>query len=368
MNSIFIVPKGLTIVSKKIIFLVLISFTSISWSQDNRSYKIFQFPANKIPVINGDPSDWEIVPEEYVVDINELREDSGKYTEVDSLNLAVQVKVGWIKGMNKIYFLYEAYDDYWDFSLPGLHNDTFELIVDGDQSGGPFIDRFHPNKAMDSLDAFFSFHGVHAQNYHIFTPAKGKDWTMVWGSQPWIKNLPYANAAYSYNFEPGSSGKLVLEFWITPFDYAGNDPSRAVKSILKENRNIGLSWAVIDYDEVNQKPNNGFWNLSKEHTMYGNASYALPFKLMPLEKEFREKFKADWSYKIIDMDRRQVAFIDESIGEVTSRLWSFGDGQTSIEKNPVHYYSKGGKYVVVLTIKGPAGESRKSKVWDVVVK
>jgi hypothetical protein len=359
---------GFFISTGKLLFLSLLFLTRTGWSQDTRNFKIFQFPADKIPTVNGDIKDWEMVPESYVVGMEELWEDSGKHTETDASNLAVQVKVGWVKGMNKLYFLYEAYDDYWDFSLSGLHNDTFELIVDGDQSGGPFIDRFHPNKNLDTLDAFFSFHGVHAQNYHIFTPAKGKDWTMVWGSQPWIKDLPYANAAYSYNFEPGNKGKLVLEFWITPFDYAGNDPSRAVRSILKENKDIGLSWAVIDYDDVDKRSNNGFWNLSKEHTMYGNASYALPFKLMPLEPEFQEKLKADWSHKILNMDQREVAFFDESVGEIDSRIWDFGDGETSEDKNPMHTYPKGGKYVVVLKIKGPEGESRESKVWDVVVK
>ena len=356
-------------IGKKLFLISFFLIQPVLVAQEDRSFQVFQFPADKIPTINGDQKDWEIVPENYVVGMDELWEDSGKHAEVDSTNLAVQVKVGWVEGMDRLYFLYEAYDDYWDFSLPGLHNDTFELIVDGDQSGGPFIDRFHPNKDLDTLDAFFSFHGVHAQNYHIFTPAKEKDWTMVWGSQPWIKELPYANAVYSYNFKPGGKGKLVLEFWITPFDYAGNDPFRAVKSILKENKNIGLSWAVIDYDDVQKKANNGFWNLSKEHTMYGNASYALPFKLMPLEPEFQEKFKADWSHKILDMDRRQVAFFDQSEGEVLSWEWDFGDGETSKEKNPVHIYAKGGKYVVVLKIKDrEEGISRRSKVWDVVVK
>jgi len=354
--------------SGKLLFIFFLFLTSITWSQEKRNFKIFQFPADKIPTINGDTQDWEMVPESYVVGMDELWEDSGKYTEIDSSNLAVQVKVGWVKGMNRLYFLYEAYDDYWDFASPGLHNDTFEVIVDGDQSGGPFIDRFHPNKNMDTLDAFFSFHGVHAQNYHIFTPAKEKDWTMVWGSQPWIKDLPYANASYSYDFEPGEKGKLTLEFWITPFDYAGNDPSRAVASILEENKNIGLSWAIIDYDNVDEKSNNGFWNLSKEHTMYGNASYALPFKLMPLEKEFQEKLKADWSYKILNMDERKVSFSDQSIGKVNTWKWDFGDGKTSEEKDPVHTYVKGGKYVVILEVSGPDGKSRRSKVWDVVLK
>ena len=49
---------------------------------------------------------------------------------------------------------------------------------------------------------------AHAQNYHIFTPAEGKDWCMFWGPQQWVKDLPYANAACNYNFRPGQPGHL----------------------------------------------------------------------------------------------------------------------------------------------------------------
>lgn len=355
-------------------FKLLVSFMFFfflvqnTWAQETRSYKVFQFPADKIPRIDGDTDDWDIVPESYTVGMDQLWEDSGKHDKADPNNLDVKVKVGWVKGMDRLYVLYEAYDDYWDFALPGLHNDTFELVVDADQSGGPFIDRFHPNKELSIMDAYFSYHGVHAQNYHIFTPAEGKDWTLLWGSQPWIKELPYANSVCKYNFKPGESGKLILEFWITPFDYAGNDPSRAVKSILTENKNIGLCWAIIDYDDVNKESNNGFWNLSKEHTMYGNASYFLPFKLMPLEEQFKKPIEANWSFEVVDMSRRMVAFIDQSEGKINSWKWDFGDGTTSDEQNPIHQYKEAGKYVVVLWVEGPAGKSRHSKVWDVAVK
>lgn len=340
-----------------------------SLAQKKQHYKIFQFPADKIPRIDGTGADWDMVPDDYIIGMDQLWEDSGKHAEADSSNLDVKVKVGWVKGMNRLYFLYEAYDNYWDFSRPDLHNDTFELIVDGDQSGGPFIDRFHPNKEMDKMDAYFSFHGVHAQNYHIFTPAEGKDWTLAWGSQPWIKDLPFANAAYNYNFKHGESGKLTLEFWITPFDYAGTEgPSRAVESVLTENKMLGLAWAIIDYDDVNKETNNGFWNLSKEHTMYGNASYSLPFKLMPLEPFLQKGLAADWTFEIVDMSRRLVAFQDHSKGEISSWKWDFGDGSTSGDQHPIHQYKEPGLYVVVLYIEGPEGKSRRSKVWDVAVK
>jgi hypothetical protein len=354
---------------RQLVYLVFfLSVIQNSWAQEKRSYRVFQFPADQIPRIDGDTGDWDIVPESYTVGMDQLWEDSGKHDKADPNNLDVKVKVGWVKGMDRLYVLYEAYDDYWDFALPGLHNDTFELVVDADQSGGPFIDRFHPNKDLSLMDAYFAFHGVHAQNYHIFTPAEGKDWTLLWGSQPWIKEMPYANSVCRYNFRPGESGKLILEFWITPFDYAGNDPSRAVKSVLTENKNIGLCWAIIDYDDVNKEGNNGFWNLSKEHTMYGNASYALPFKLMPLEKRFKKPIDAEWTFTVVDMNRRLVAFIDQSEGKINSWKWDFGDGTTSEEQNPIHQYKEAGKYVVVLWVYGPAGKSRHSKIWDVAIK
>lgn len=352
-----------------ILLVILVTNALTASTQEKRSYKIFQFPPDKIPCIDANADDWKVVPDDYTVGMDQLWDDSHKHPAADPLNLDVKVKVGWVKGMNRLYFLYEAYDNYWDFTLPDLHNDIFELVVDGDQSGGPFIDRFHPNKDLSPMDAYFSFHGVHAQNYHIFTPAEGKDWALAWGSQPWIKELPYANAAYHYNFKPGESGKLVLEFWITPFDYAGAEgPSRAVESVLTENKNVGLCWAVIDYDDVNAKGNNGFWNLSKEHTMYGNASYLLPFKLMPLESRFRKIIDARWSFKVVDIKRRLVAFTDESEGKVTSWKWDFGDGKFSAEQHPQHVYEKPDHYIVTLFIQGPGGTSRRTKVWDVAVK
>jgi PKD domain len=330
-------------------------------------FKVFQFPADKIPRIDGDPSDWAMVPESYSIGLDQMYDDEHKHAQPDPKDLDVHVKVGWVKGLNRLYFLYEAYDNYWDFADPGLHNDTFEIVVDGDRSGGPLIPQFRNNADQDTWDAHFSMHGVQAQNYHIMTPAEGKDWALAWGCQPWDKELPYANHAQKYSFRPGEAGKYVLEFYITPFDFASCEgPQRAVESQLKENKIIGLSWAVIDYD--GDAKNNGFWNLSPEHTMYGNASFLNEFRLMPLEPQFQKAIEARWSFKVLDMDRRLVAFQDESIGKITSWRWEFGDGTSSTDQYPLHRYAKAGQYVVALFIEGPAGKSRMSKIWDVTLR
>ena len=332
-------------------------------------FPIFQFPANQIPRIDGDTADWSIVPDSYTIGTKQLRETViGVGDKHDPKNLDVKVKVGWVKGLNHLYFLYEAHDNYWDFGQPGLHNDIFELVVDGDLSGGPFIRQMHPNKELrDKLDTHFLFHGVHAQNYHIFTPAEGKDWTMVWGCQPWIKDLPYANAATKYNFKHGKSGKLVLEFYVTPFDYAPPQPTRAIPSKLTENKVIGMSWAVLDYDDEKAGTYAGFWNLSHKTTMYGNASDLVAFRLMPIEKHLRKPVEADWSFHVISQKDRIVSFRDHSYGEITSWKWDFGDGQTSAKRHPTHRYKKPGEFIVTLIVKGPKGQARRAKVWDVTL-
>jgi hypothetical protein len=337
--------------------------------------KIFQFPANAIPRVDGKADDWAMVGGDYVIGTDQLAADDGSGRRPDPQNIDVRVRVGWVKGLNRLYFLYEATDDYWDFAASDLHNDIFELVVDGDRSGGPLIARFHPDlasrpgetpsiAAFSDADAWWRFQNIHAQNYHIFTPARGKDWAMAWGPQAsWIKRLPWSNIAYSYDFKPGQPGKLTMEFWITPFDYAAPEgAAKSIESELTEGKIIGMAWAVIDQDGPGKRAD--FWNLSPRHTMYGQASELRAFQLMPLEPALRKPIDAQWSFQIVDRERRLVAFHDESIG-ATKWNWDFGDGQSSADQHPIHRYAAPGKFVVVLTISGPAGTARLSKVWDV---
>jgi hypothetical protein len=348
------------------------------------TFKVFQFPADKIPRIDGDPADWDIVPDDYAIKTDQLVDDSHKHPQPDPKTLDIKVKIGWAKGQNRLYFLYEAYDDYWDFAQPGLHNDTFEIVVDGDASGGPLIDKGHrefwtPDRVgemaaakddrISTDEAHWAIHGVHAQNYHIFTPALNKDWCMSWNAGTWVASFPWANAATKYNFKPGEAGKLVLEFYVTPFDYAGPEgPQRAVESVLRENKIIGLSFAIIDYDDTTKNGNNGFWNLSRHHTMYGNAAELCAFRLMPLEPALLPALEARWSFQVVDMERRLVAFKDETIGQKqpTAWKWDFGDGESSTDQNPIHAYKKSGSYVTILDVTAADGTtSRRSKVWAV---
>jgi len=107
------------------------------------TYQVFQFPANQIPRIDGQTDDWAIVPSTYVIGSDQLLGSKDANARGKVRSIEANVRVGWVKGLNRLYFLYEAEDDYWDFALPGLHNDTFEVVVDADASGGPLIDKGH---------------------------------------------------------------------------------------------------------------------------------------------------------------------------------------------------------------------------------
>ena len=224
-----------------LIILLTISCYSLVKSQNTINYKtarngevfkIFQFPQNQMPRIDGKAEDWDIVPDSYVYG-NEMLKDTedGLGSDIDTGDLDVKVSVGWVKGLNRLYFLYEATDDFWDFGRfndKGYLNDILEIVVDGDLSGGPFI--FNPvykknelkwaRNTASYLENNFNFSGVHDQNYHIYTPPVNNAWVLIWGNQHWIGEFPQSNYAYDYNFSHGEGGNLVLEFWITPYDYA----------------------------------------------------------------------------------------------------------------------------------------------------
>ena len=347
-------------------------------SRPEIEFKIFQFPHDAIPRIDGETSDWDMVPGSYVYDTSLLNDtEDGHGTDIDRKDLDVKVTLGWVKGLNRIYVRYEAYDDYWDFgrfSPRGYLNDIFEIVVDGDMSGGPFI--FNPlvqtswsqePSSPNTVENYTRFAGNHAQNYHIYTPPVNNAWVLVWGGQPWISEFPYSNVAYNYNFKHGESGKLTMECWITPYDHAPSEgPERAVESELVENQLIGFSWSILDFDGDKR---DGHYNLAHNVNMVKDASYLCAFRLMPIEKDLQPDIYAEWSFQVIDMEGRKVAFLDESVGEVDTWKWDFGDGQTSDKKNPVHVFNdKNIRKVITLEVSGPKGNSKRTRYWEVLLK
>jgi len=352
--------------NKKLLILLIVLFCLSSFVKNDKEYKIFQFPKDQIPRIDGDFSDWTLVPAAYNVDVFELKNTvHGEGEDQNPKDFDLNVKVGWVKGLNRLYFYVDAYDDYWDFEDAGLGQDIFEIVVDGDASGGQFINQKNWNfKNRPKDQPFFEGEGTAAQNYHIFLPAKDKDWAMPWGNYPWIKEFPYANCAYDYSFNHGENGRLQMEFYVTVYDFASfSGPQESIESNLNENEVIGISWSMLDFDGESCE---SFMNLSHDIEMIRNASYLCKFRLSPLEDVYRSTIVADWKFDVDTNEKWKVHFEDHSLGKILKWHWDFGDGNTSEEQNPIHTFTKKGVWTIVLTVEGEGATSSRSKVWEVV--
>ena len=61
-------------------WVMLLALTSLTVAsaleKPDVTYQVFQFPADKVPVIDGDAADWALVPESYVVDRSQMHNTS----------------------------------------------------------------------------------------------------------------------------------------------------------------------------------------------------------------------------------------------------------------------------------------------------
>ncbi len=64
---------------------------------------------------------------------------------------------------------------------------------------------------------------------------------------------------------------------------------------------------------------------------------------------------AEFSF-FVNIEQQEVAFSNKSKGDITEYFWHFGDGTTSIRKNPVHQYEEPGFYLVSLSVFNEANE------------
>ncbi len=63
----------------------------------------------------------------------------------------------------------------------------------------------------------------------------------------------------------------------------------------------------------------------------------------------------------------EVRFFDLSRNNPTSRVWSFGDGATSKERNPVHAYLEPGTYTVTLSAANSAGSDTLARASFIII-
>ena len=330
-----------------------------------RVYQMFHFPDDRLPVIDGDLTDWEIVGDAYAQDTYQLIEfnrDIGR--GYDLRDLDIRVRTGYHSGHNRIYVAVEYFDGFHNFDrvvTPGSgdlgNDDIFEIVVDTDRSGNDFI-----------YDLDRRLMSTHAQNYHIYVHERHGEHVWVWGDQRWLGDAPWSQWASRYDGNHGSSGLSTLEFYVTPFDYAHPDgPRRSAPGTLAVGDTIGFDYSILDRDDEEEKVVK-FWALCDTIMMYRDADFLPAFVLAQPEPglaalpvvEFRSQAPTQQA-------PHTVRFTNFTRGEIAHFHWDFGDGDTSTERDPVHQYRQPGRYTVTLEAEGSQGTSRRRKMDYVVL-
>jgi hypothetical protein len=324
-------------------------------------YPCFQFPDNRLPVIDGDLTDWELVGEEYAQDTYGLIEyNRGIGRGYDLNDLDVRVRTGYNPRANRIYVAVEYWDDFHNFdrvvrapsaASPG-NDDIFELVVDADNSGGDFIDGLDPRRMS-----------THAQNYHIYVHERDGEHAWVWGPQHWLGEAPWAQWASRYPKAHGTAGLSTLEFCVTPFNYAHPEgPRLSAPARLAVGDTIGLGYAVLDRDDDEPQVVK-FWALCDTVLMYRDADFLPDYVLAPLEEELAALPVVDFRSRAPGaQDPLAVQFANLTTGEVSGFIWDFGDGERSTEREPLHRYRRPGRYTVTLEARNALGSCRKRKL------
>ena len=212
---------------------------------------IFQFPDDLVPTIDGDISDWDIVPDMYWVPMEELIEHYFG-NPVDLENCNVKEAWGWNPTTNKLYFATWIYDD-----VRLAEGEYFSIYLDPGHKGlGP--DQIINNAWTE--DEKKRWHFALVQKYYFMRYEKGQGILFPFTGTPatWATEPPYGDAAVKYlSGERGSGGpaELTTELYVTPWDdlnaVGGPDESKIWQ--LQEGEVIGAEIALRDTDDPDVK-------------------------------------------------------------------------------------------------------------------
>ena len=177
----------------------------------------------------------------------------------------------------------------------------------------------------------------------------------------------------------------IVDYYDPPIANAGYD--KTVHAGEKVNFDASASTASVDIIRYQWDfESDGIWDMEGEKTSYTyNTAGTYEVTLMITDSLGETSIdtckvyvkttpKAAFVYSPNDYPHPTtldtIQFIDTSTivgGTLVSWNWDFGDGETSTDRNPTHRYSKGGTYLVTLTVTANDGETDTEQAYITVI-
>ena len=260
-------------------------------------YPAYQFPEGLAPAIDGDISDWDVVPEPFWLTLEKHFEETVRGAGTDDLtDLNVRCIVGWSAETNRLYVMAHVVDDY-------LHNargengypthefnydDDINVVVDADHSGGLLFDGLWSDLPWEEQEELYYTTG---QLYTMLVPPidgyysfmyflnRGTNWWLTDGTGDLAPE--YLRTGWTRTGETGGPGTYTYEYMVTPWEFLSVDGPQASTTVdLEQGNIIHIGFLFKDYDA---SPNyEGSYDFPPHHDVWRNADLCADFVLMPV--------------------------------------------------------------------------------------
>lgn len=256
--------------------LMLVSLSIPALAQEVPTYYAVYIPDDKIPVIDGDLSDWEWVPEEYVVE-----GFTGHFLlpPESADDLSATFWFGWNETTNKVYGAIHVHDDHImvDLHPQSPHkDDSIEIHWDPTECGqDPCY--FDPETHMSNTCQFWISAQTTGPQWGIYSAPDPATW--------WYTKDP----KYTKGIGVIKGNEIYYEYYITPYSPISWD-SEEQSTLIKLQPLMSVGWqvGVDDADPgLNRNGEDGavtgdYWQShSSTSTVWGKRPHVI---LMPPEE------------------------------------------------------------------------------------
>lgn len=259
----------------------------------DRLFLAFQWPDNAMPVIDGKLDEWNIVPEVYVVKVEDTHE-SLYSTPIDKSDLDFRGILGYNDASDKFLAATQVFDDIHerDNKDPGNCNcadDNFEFWIDGDHAGSPYVAEYGQAEGATADERERATNST-LQWWSIAVPPVGDRDVQSGSTGQWQDDPPYFDFAWSFKGDQFGESTYYYEMSFTLWDDLDfHGPGTSTASTLDEGEIIGMNWIISDYDGIKAQHVNddgttnydGYWITGGPCCDGVNAS---DFLLAPLEE------------------------------------------------------------------------------------
>jgi hypothetical protein len=255
----------------------------------------FQFPANAVPAMDGDLSDWQMIP----ADVFEASIENGLIQETvrgdagnDLSDFNARTMWGWSDATNRIYGMASVVDELLNNNRddPTVYNydDDFNLFIDADHSGGDMYANEWTTLETDAekrqlfytTGRLWQLHVPPIDGYYAFTYIEATDWMTTGQELPFPE---YVEIGWSRTGATGGPGTYAYEIKMTPWQtWSWDGPTQSTIVDLQEGDIVHVATLSKDYDNDDGRYD-GSYDFPPVHDCWRNASMMADFELLPVD-------------------------------------------------------------------------------------